>query len=225
MKNLEKILTIVFFITMTSMTFSQTIGVKAGLNLSNMLMKDDNSTYSTDFKMNPGFNLGATVDFPIGEIFSIEPGLILSTRGFKEESTLDIHPWETVTYKSKMNNYYLDIPVNLKAGFNAGNVKIYGLFGPYLGIGLTGKIKTEITGLNGTETEEENVNWGTYEDEDNLKRVDFGLTAGAGVEFYSIILEVSYGYGLLNISPYSDDGFKINNRVLGISAGYRFGSK
>ena len=219
MKNLEKLLMVIFMMTMASMAFSQTFGVKAGLNLSNMLIKDNTTTYSTDFKMNPGFHVGATVEFPFGEVFSLEPGLLLTTKGYKFEDTYDLLPDGKYNYTMKLNNYYLEIPLYAKAGFDVGNARIYGALGPYVGVGLWGKIVTEI---EGQDKEKENVKWGSNADEDDLKRFDFGMTAGVGFEFSSFLLEVSYGYGLTNLSPYTTDGLKMNNRVLGISAGYKF---
>jgi hypothetical protein len=58
---------------------------------------------------------------------------------------------------------------------------------------------------------------------DGLNKLDFGLTAGVGVSIYSFQIGLSYGFGLSNISSYSD--VIIRNRVLGISVGYVFGGK
>jgi len=66
--------------------------------------------------------------------------------------------------------------------------------------------------------------WGSGE-YDFLKRLDFGLTGGAGIEINFIQIDLSYGLGLANISSYTNDGDKINNRVLGIFLGYKFGGK
>ena len=224
MKNLLKLLIVVIGFTMTTESYAQTFGVKAGLNLSNMLVEDDDDTYSDDFKVNPGFHVGATAEFPITELFSFETGLLLSTKGFKvsEEETF---MGETVKYESKLNLIYLDIPLTAKASFDLGGARIYGVFGPYIGMGLSGKSKFEITAMGETETEEEDIKLGSDEDEDDVKRLDFGLTMGAGVEISSIQIGLSYGLGLANISPYTDGGSKISNRVLGISVGYKFGRK
>ncbi len=202
-------------------SFAQTFGVKAGLNLADMLMKDDDETYSEDFKMNPGFHLGLTAEFPLTDMVSFEPGLLLSTKGFKmsgEETFMG----ETFKYEGKMNLFYLDIPLTAKAYFDIEGTRIYGVFGPYLGMGLSGKSKSEVTYNGEKETEEEDIKWGSDEDDD-LKRLDFGLSVGAGFEIKSIQIGLSYNLGLANISTYTDEGFKINNRVLGISIGYKFG--
>ena len=225
MKNSVKLFVIVIAFTMaTDELIAQNFGIKAGLNLSNMLIKDDDDTYSDDFKMKPGFHIGATAEFQLTEMFSFETGLLLSTKGFKmsEEET---YMGETYKYESKLNLLYLDIPLTAKASFDLGGAKIYGAFGPYLGIGLSGKSKHEETYDGETESEEEDIEWGSDEDESNLKRLDFGLTMGAGVEINSIQIGLSYALGLANISPYTDGGSKINNRVLGLSVGYKFGGK
>ena len=73
------------------------------------------------------------------------------------------------------------------------------------------------------DTETEDVEIGSA-DTDNIKPFDFGLQAGAGIEFNSFQVGVSYGLGLANISSYTDNGSKISNRVLGISLGYRLGA-
>jgi len=211
-----KLLLVVIALTTATDLFSQTLGVRAGLNLSNMLMKDDEDTYSDDFKMVPGFHVGATAEFPISDLLSFETGLILSTKGFKvEESGAEI----------KANLFYLDIPLTIKATHDLGGAKIFGALGPYLGMGLSGKYKYEYTSGGTTESDDESVEWGSDEEDDDLKRFDFGLVVGAGVEINVIQIGVFYNLGIANISSYNDDGTKAANRVLGISLGYRFGGK
>lgn len=74
MKKLIRLTIALLLITTVTESFAQTFGVKAGLNLSNMLMKDDDGTYSDDFKMNPGFHFGPTMELPINETVSFETG-------------------------------------------------------------------------------------------------------------------------------------------------------
>lgn len=224
MRNLIKISIVLFLISMASESFAQTFGVRAGLNLSKMLVKDNDNTYSDNYKMNPGFHIGGTVEFPISDMFSVEADLLLSTKGtrVKEEETM---MGETYEMKAKINLFYIDIPITVKASFDVGDVKIYGAAGPYIGVGLSGKSKYEITYNGETETDDEKIEWGSDKDEDMLKRLDFGLIFGAGVAINSIQAGLSYGLGLANISADSDDGFNIKNRVLGITVGYTIGGK
>jgi hypothetical protein len=204
-------------------SFAQTFRAKAGLNLSNILDKDDSETYSTDYKMQPGFNVGATAEFPLNEMFSVETGLYFLTKGYKFSDSGSEFGYEWKE-EENVNLYYLDIPITGKASFDAGGAKIFGVLGPYIGIGLSGKAKYEYTFGGDSESGSEDIEWGSGED-DHLKRFDFGLTAGAGAEIKSFQIIVSYSYGLANISADTEGGYKVNNRVLGISLGYKFGGE
>jgi len=220
MNNLMKLLIVVIALTLATESFAQSFGVKAGLNLSNMLAKDDDDTYSDDFKMHPGFHLGATAGFPITDMFSFETGLLLSTKGFNEDFQEDGYE-----YKDKVNLVYLDIPLTAKASFEVGSIAVFGVFGPYIGIGLSGKDKWELTIDGETESGEDKVKWGSDKENDDLKRFDFGLVMGAGVEINAIQIGLNYNLGLANISSYDEGGYTNKNKVLGISVGYKFGGE
>lgn len=185
-----------------------------------MLGKDDDMTYSNEYKMKPGFHLGGTVDVPFNEFFSFEPGLMFTTKGMKYDAEI-----LGVDISAKANLYYLDIPLTFKAKHDlGGGTKIFGAFGPYVGIGLSGKVKATMTYQGQEETDEIDITWGSDENEDDLKRFELGLTFGAGVEIKSILIGISYDLGLSNISAYQDFGSTSKNRVLRFSVGYRFGS-
>ncbi len=216
MKTMTKFLLTIIIIFFSFQSYAQIFGIKAGLNLSNMSMKDNDDTYSDDFEMNPGFHVGGTMDYPFSDILSLETGLFLDTKGFKWDNKEGDEEGEV-----KVNLYYLDIPITLKGSFEVGSggVKIYGAAGPYIGMGLSGKFKSEYSYQGEKESEEEDVEWG---DDGDFKRLDYGLTFGAGVEFSAFQLGVSYDLGLANISAYSDNGNTIKNNVLKFSVGYRF---
>lgn len=213
-----RILCVILISLLCIQSYGQSYGIKAGLNLANFLDKDDDDTYSDDYKMNMGFHVGGTLDYPLTDLLSLETGLLLTTKGMKiEEEFLGAN------ITAKLNLFYLDIPITLKAGYDLGGAKIYGVIGPYVGMGLSGKIKTEVEYQGDTETETEDIVWGNDEAEDDLKRLDFGLTFGAGAEINVIQIGASYDFGLMNTSPYTENGYKTNNRVLKFSVGYRFG--
>lgn len=209
MKNFIKLCSIAFMLTVSTACFSQTFGVKAGLSLANLKFEDND----LDTKLNPGFHIGPMIDIPIGEIFSFETGLFLSTKGLKISGNDDISE-----YTNTINMYYLDVPLTAKLTHDLGNSKIYGMFGPYFGVGLIGKAKYEMTYDGDTESFEEDIEFGSDE---NLNRLDFGLTLGAGLELNSLLFGLSYDLGLVSVSP--DE--KINNRVLRFSIGYKFSGK
>jgi hypothetical protein len=216
MKNVYKLFVVLFLLSLTAQTFAQpTFGIKGGLNFANMVVKDDDDTYSDDFKMNLGFQIGGTAEFIINEKFSFEPALLLSTKGFKMTEDEDGYE-ETM----KLNLMYLDIPLNVKAYFDAGGTKVYGLFGPYLGMGLSGKTKYEWDDGDGDSgSESEDVEWG---EDGDFKRLDFGLTIGAGLNIKGIDVGLSYNLGLANINPESDSDLKWSHRIFSVTAAYKF---
>ena len=216
MKKVMRFLLVILISLLCFESFAQTFGIKGGLNLSNMLMESDGD--KEDLKMNPGFHIGGIVDFQFTDLLSLETGLILDTKGFKFEDE-----GSGYSYQEKLNLFYLDIPIVLKVSFDVGsNVKIFGAAGPYIGVGLTGKWKSVYEDQGNEDTDEEKVEWGNTDD-DHLKRLDYGLVFGGGVEISAFIVGISYDLGLANISAYTDYDAKIKNKVLRVSIGFWFG--
>ncbi len=217
MKNYKKLIILAALAFFAAPSFSQTFGLKAGLNLSNMLDKDNDETYSKDYKMKPGFQIGPTAEFKINEKFSFQTGILFSSKGFKMNYKDDLYE-----IKQKVNLYYLDIPLNFKGTFKVGSTKIFATAGPYIGLGISGNMKYEGTIDGEIESDSEPVNWGSDKENDDLKRLDFGLSAGAGLDFGSFMVGLSYNLGLANISTITSNGNKAYNRVFGLSFGYKF---
>lgn len=223
MKNRITYVILLLFLALSTTSLAQIFGVKAGMNLSNLSVKDEYDSYSDNFKMKPGFHIGPTIEFQINETFTFESGLLLSTKGTKM-SDKEKYQDNTYEFSSKANLYYLDIPITAKAVTDVGSSRIFATFGPYIGVGLSGKMKSEYTQNGKTGTDESDINFGPDEEEDDLKRLDYGLIAGAGIEFNAIQVGITYSLGLANISTYTDDGDKVKSRVLGISLAYKFGN-
>ena len=227
MNSLIKLSLLTLLITLTSESFAQTFGIKAGLNLSNMLIKDSEVFLPYDYLndkpgMNPGFHLGVTSEIPVLDLFTLETGLLFNTMGYRITTE---EPFGSTTLVTKENHdlLYLDIPLTVKIPFSVSGYNFYGSFGPYAGMGITGNIKTKATFGDLVETEKGTIRWGSEAGVDELRRVDYGLTFGAGVKLSYFQVGLSYILGLANISPESASGSKISNRVLGISVGYDFG--
>lgn len=221
MKNAIKLFAVSIFMLSTTGIFAQTLGVQAGLNFSTIRFSDDDGSYNDDFDSKVGFNAGLTAEFPIAEMFSIETGLLVSTKGVR--STLETNVFGVTTKATdKLNLVYLDIPINARVNIPIGNTKIFATTGPYIGIGLTGKAKSELE-VNGDTTKETvDVSWGNDDLEDDFKRLDFGVSLGGGIQIRAVEVGISYAVGLANTSPFNGNGTKRTNRVLSVSVGYKF---
>jgi hypothetical protein len=200
---------------------AQTIGIKGGLSLANqrhITYQDDDDTEQNHYSMNPGFHVGLTFDVHFNDFLSLEPGIILIQKGFKQDGES-----YDVSYSAKANLYYLDVPLNFKVSYSiAKGVKLFGGIGPYIGFGLSGNML--VIGESGTEKEsvKTKIKWGNDEVNNHFKRLDWGITFVGGVEISSILIGISYDLGLYNVSPYQKLGNCRNNRILNISVGYRF---
>lgn len=224
MKKLVQFVIVLCLIGLASESYAQRLGIKAGLNLSNMTYKDNEETYSEDFKSTPGFHAGVTAEFAAGNMLSFETGLLYTTKGFRISETERIMG-ETFELEGKRTLNYLEVPLLAKANFDLGGATVYGTAGPYVAMGLSGQDKFTFKYDGESETETEDIEWGSDEENDDLRPLDYGLSFGAGVEIRSITLGVSYGLGLANISAYRADEDVIKNRVLSVSVGYKFGSR
>ena len=168
---------------------------KFGMNFSNMTKIDES-------KALPGFTLGVGMDYGFNENWSLQSGLMISSKGFK---------FKEGDWKDKYRPIYLDIPILAAYKFNiSDNTKFVINAGPYLAIGLEGKNK---------ETDEEDIKLFDKDGYD-WKRFDLGIQYGIGLELsdrYLINLTGQNGF----ISPV-DGGDDPKNMTFTIGVGYRF---
>ena len=169
---------------------------RVGMNFSNM-------TKDGEAKALPGFNLGVGMDYGFSENWSLQSGLMISSKGwkYKEEG-------EKMTFRP----IYLDIPILAAYKFNiSDNTKFVINAGPYLAFGLGGKAKYG------------DVDYKLFKsDEGDWKRFDLGIQYGIGLELsehYLINLTGQNGF----ICPWDvDEGDKPKNMTFSIGVGYRF---
>ncbi|MEO6903144.1 MAG: porin family protein [Bacteroidia bacterium] len=226
---MKKVITILSVAVITccasTSSFAQTFGLKFGANLANMITKLDKDKLNDNSKIIAGMHLGPIVEFSLNDMFSIESGILGTIKGSKSTSEMDLLGVKYET-KSRLYLLYVEVPVTAKVGFKAGNSKIYVDAGPYIALGTMGKSIVVDSKDGKTEhSEVTDMKWGNNNESD-LKRLDYGVTAGAGIEFGIIQISASYGLGLANIAPkyLSDLGFSMKNNVIGISLAFRFGA-
>jgi hypothetical protein len=220
MKTLIRLLSVVIVLTITTgQLFAQNFGVRAGLNFSHQVWRYGEELLTRDFVYIPGFHIGATAEFPITNMFSFETGLLFITKGASiETSALG------ATANLRRTLFYLDVPLTGKVSFNLFGVRFYKSLGSYVGIGLSGTDKLEMTIGGQTESETYDIKWGS-DPEHDLRRLDFGLKGGYGIQINAIQIGLIYALGLANIATHTDASFKKQNVGWGISVGYTFGGR
>ena len=234
---MKKIISTIFLlVTLTVGVYAQSpikFGVDAGMNLSTSSMDPG----SGDKSMKVGFQLGFVAEYELPSNFFLQSGLSFTTKGFKYDLFVaddsdygygygngygygygygsgygnDYGYSSIARVKSTWNQMYLQLPVYVGYKLEiAQNTKLVFNFGPYFAYGVGGKIKAKSRGEKDSED--------LFGDE-LLKRFDFGLGAGAGIEFGSYFAGLKYELGLTDISRGYNE---CKNRNASFSVGYRF---
>ncbi len=183
------------------------INPEAGINIANMSQKAGDTKLGT--KSIIGYKVGAVLDIDIAKGFYIQPGAFYSTKG-SEYTVLGLTTKTTVGY--------IEVPVNIAYRYDFGNAgAVFAAAGPYIGIGMTGKNKTENVPLVGTL--ENDIKFGSKDGE--MKKIDYGANFSVGyISPIGIYVRAQYGLGLANLSNTNNSSSK--NRVWGFSLGYAF---
>lgn len=219
MKKRIKYLLVAFLSFLSIYTFSQKVEVRGGLNLSTQYSKVGPTEQSDEFNYDylSGWHFGLTYEQELSKVLGLESGIYFTHKGFKTDS---YNLTKTLEYKAQ----YVEMPLVIKLYQPVSkSVKLYIGAGPYIGIGISGKLSYKetdpLTGAIHSE-EEFDIKWGDGK-EDSSRITDLGASVGAGVLINNVELSFTYRHTLNNLSPYYHDN-KLANRVLMFSLGYCF---
>ncbi|WP_460684785.1 porin family protein [Niabella aquatica] len=200
------------------------IGVRAGVNFSNLTGKYQNGEKIENNKLIPGFHAGVTFDIPVAGGFSVQPGLLFSTKGAQYKDEDDYY---------KTVPYYAEIPVNFLYKPGSGNGRLLLGMGPYIAYGLEGKWKKRYDGKSeiGKLKFKDDISdddWERLKDDEDYygKPLDCGGNLLAGYEFWNnLSIQLNAQFGIANITS-KDNGQQTNGNIknvgFGISLGYKF---
>nr|WP_199075627.1 porin family protein [Pedobacter sp. ASV19] len=180
------------------------IGIKAGLNLPNIIKDNGNNNFST--KINPGFNAGLTLDVNLIEGLAITPELLYSQKGYK--LTSDVGEFTQTTN-------FIDIPV--LATIKLGSSPLHLVVGPEVSFLLSTKNKFQ----NGFGSAEEKI---VEDDTDRFKKSLFGGVIGFRYDINSNV--DIHGRYALDFQKNNQNGStqtpEYKNQVFSVGFGYKF---
>jgi len=218
-----------FFILLTSNAQKSTAILRGGVNLANVSITDDGRI--DDAKALASFQVGFIGDINIAEFFAFQPGLLVSGKGSKTQTGSET---DANYFKATSNPIYIEVPLNFVFKAPLGSdTKFFAGAGPYLGIGVAGKNKTEGKIFGTAFSSEKNIEWsdddpGTLDYEEGagfgiMKRFDYGLNGTAGFETKNVVISANYGLGLakLQSGSNSSDDDKNKHRVLSFTIGFK----
>jgi hypothetical protein len=205
--------------------------LRGGINFANVSVNDNGRV--ADANMLTSFQVGLIGDWRLGTgLLSLQPGIVFTGKGSKiERGTAGQNGY----YRQSSNPNYIEVPVNVVAKLPiGGGAKFFAGAGPYLGVGVGGKNKTEGQNPLGTYNRETDIRFSdddptTLNEEEGtgfgvLKRFDYGLNGTAGIEGKSVVLGVNYGHGLAKLQSGTNNNEDNNNkhRVLSVTLGFKF---
>ena len=178
------------------------LGVKAGLNLPNIIRIDGNDNV-TSTKVNPGFNAGVTLDIPLTTGIAFTPEVLFASKGYKGE---------TLAGEFTQTTYFIDVPI--LASFKIAGSGLNIVAGPQVSFLTSTKNKLE-TGLGTIESQ-------YNEDSDRFKKSLLGGVVGPQVSFLtSTKNKFENGFGTVE-SEYNEDSDKFKKSLLGGVIGLRY---
>jgi len=211
-------------------------GVKLGYNLGGVMAdyRGDKTPQELkiiagdpgNFHMKSGFQAGLFADWPINDVFAIQPGARFSMQGFTDKY---ISNGEAIR---KFSLYYLQVPVYAQYRLNvAEDVNLLFQAGPYAGVGLFGRQAFTRKGKSQSLTDsQKKISFGT-DHSDDIPAIDFGVGAGVGIEFFRFQFVVAYDFGLNNPLFYKRDAksatynVDIRNHNLSVTLAVIFGRR
>lgn len=179
------------------------IGIRLGLNLTDLQVDVDNSPFTVETNSKIGFHVGLSYEGKVSEQVSLQPELLLFQKGYRIETSGD-------DINRTIN--YLELPVLVKYNFNGTSQNVFLLAGPAVGFGISARARV---GDNS-----ESVEW----EATDLKRFDFGLHLGGGIAIPTgngaVLIDLRYLLGIANIA---DSNPATNrNRGFSLNLGFEF---
>lgn len=184
------------------------IGIKGGLNISNLSIDD-----SDDKNLLYGFHAGLFNKIALSESFAIQPELLYAQKGLE----LD-YDAAGVDGESKFKLHYIDLPVLMV--FNLSRDLSINA-GPYISYLAAASATTEADLFDSFDLDSEDEI-----DRDQFNSIDYGLSAGITFDLNPLLIGFDYNWGLRKVAK-DDQAAEFllgdaKNRVIRVSAGLKF---
>ena len=178
-------------------------GFKAGVTAARLPGVTDAVPIAVDEESRWGGTGGVFVTVSLNDLVAFQPEALFAAKG----ATL-VSP-AVSGYMLAFDARYLEMPLFFK--FSRSNQRLYFLAGPYMGFRLSAEARETVNGV--TETRDFS---------DQIKRVDAGVSFGAGATFGRLLIEGRWTEGLRDVQSEDQFGTAVRHRVLALLAGFRF---
>ena len=193
------------------------LGIRAGVN--SATLKFNNPSQNATQQARIDFQGGFLLDVPLTRSLSLQPALLISTKGTRI-NTVAIDSSRTPAATPITNTIkllYVELPVLALYRFTISpSLRLYGGAGPYLGMGIGGRLTSTFVLIGEHEARFGSGGVGS----NTFRRFDYGLSGAAGLEWHRLLLGVSYEYGLVDLGSAFTKSY---HRTLGLSVGFWLG--
>lgn len=195
-----------FAIALISQTSFAQLGVRVGMNFSNLSLNEEVVDAATNSKT--GYHAGLTYNLGVGPV-GLEVGALWTTLG----SEIDLSSVEAA--KAEVDLDYIQVPVALRFNFFP---MLYAKAGGY----IAGSISTASDIIN---LDQNNPEYSEITNIlDNLNKFDAGLVFGLGVKLSKLEVEGGFDLGLVSLEDpeFSTEDLDLSNAVYKVGVTYRF---
>jgi hypothetical protein len=205
------------FILLAATTASAQVSwnVKAGVNYSTISV----SGGELDYKV--GYNVGVGMEYAFNETWLFQPSLMFTAKGAQGDIPYEGDDGELYTEKQTMNALYVSLPLMIGARLPVSEkVNLVISAGPYVALGVGGKIKAGDYEQDTFGTETVTIGDDIVDETKGLKEFDAGIGVGVTAEFGKFFVGVTGEFGLTNLAP--EKGDKGKNTSFSLGVGYKF---
>ncbi|MDR1984354.1 MAG: PorT family protein [Prevotellaceae bacterium] len=185
---MKKIIFITFVLFVSLEASAQfKLGVKGGWDFENFDIKGSIGS-QLETKKSTAWNLGAVAQLHLSGNLYLQPEVLYSSQKITVDYSKVLQAGDDSDANLDQKVSYFQVPINILYKFNLLAVNPYVSGGAYFGYA---------------------VNRDDFSKE-TIKKTDWGVSIGAGIEFLGFQVSAKYNWGLINISDVSDISWKNN---------------
>ena len=163
---------------------SSHFGLMGGVTSSATKIKD------VDSKSVSLYHIGLTAQFPVGGGFAIQPAILYQVKGASADDMGDLSLKDAgKSFETKVG--YLEVPVQIQWGPDLMFFRPYAFAEPFVGYRISSSNKDNAKELK-----------------DELKKVEYGLGLGVGIDVWKLQLSAKYFWNFGKIYETGDTGVK-----------------
>jgi hypothetical protein len=227
---LKSLILLIALGTLATYSQAQKLRIRGGVNLANVSVNENGRVNESNRLTS--FQFGLITDIPlVKSVLSLQPGIVYTGKGAKVQNGTE---GQNGYFRQSFNPRYIEVPLNLKLMLPFATQS--GLFvgaGPYIALGVGGKVKTDGHLLGANYSSQRKINFSnddptTLNEEEGtgfgvVRRFDYGVNAMAGFEIKSIVITANYGMGMAKLQSGSTSSEDNNNkhRVLSFTLGFK----